>query len=137
MTQVQEPVSDERTWAMLAHLVTFSGVVVPLGNLFAPVVVGLVKRESAYVRYHARSALMFQLSFLLYEAVSVLLALAVIGGIRNGALEWSLLLQVMLVLLALYALAVLIGWVGLVLHAAIRARAGVLYQYPFVLRFLK
>ena len=43
----------------------------------------------------------------------------------------------MLVLLALYALAVLIAWVGLVLHAAIRARAGVVYQYPFVLRFLK
>ena len=30
-----------------------------------------------------------------------------------------------------------IAWVGLVLHAAVRARAGVLYQYPFVLRFLK
>ena len=122
---------------MLAHLATFCGLVIPLGNLFAPVVVGLVKRESAYVRYHARCALMFQLSFLLYEAISVLLALAVIGGIRNGALEGSFLLQVMLVLLALYALAVLIAWVGLVLHAAIRARAGAVYQYPFVLRFLK
>ena len=96
---------------MLAHLATFSGLVIPLGNLLAPVVVGLVKRESAYVRYHARSALMFQLSFLLYEAVSALLAL--------------------------YALAMLIAWVGLVVHAAIRARAGVVYQYPFVLRFLK
>ena len=137
MTQESETVSGERIWAMLAHLATFSGFVIPLGNLFAPVVVGLVKRESAYVRHHVRSALMFQLSFLLYEAVSVLLALAVIGGIRNGALEWSLLLQVMLVVLALYALAVLIGWVGLVLHAAIRARAGAVYQYPFVLRFLK
>ena len=122
---------------MLAHLATFSGLVIPLGNLLAPVVVGLVKRESAYVRYHARSALMFQLSFLLYEVVSALLALAVISGIRNRALEWSLLLQVMLVLLALCALAMLIAWVGLVVHAAIRARAGVVYQYPFVLRFLK
>ena len=110
MTQAQESASDERNWAMLAHLATFSGLVIPLGNLFAPVVVALLKRESAYVRCHARSALMFQLSFLLYEAVSVLLALAVIGGIQNGALEGSFLLQVMLVLLALYALAVLIGW---------------------------
>ena len=137
MMETQEAVSEERKWAMLAHLATFSGLVIPLGNLLAPVVVGLVKRESAYVRYHARSALMFQISFLLYEAVSVVLALVVIGGIRNEALERSFLLQVLLVLLALYALAVLIGWVALVLHAAIRARAGVTYQYPFVLRFLK
>ena len=72
---------------MLAHLVTFSGLVVPLGNLFAPVVVGLVKRESAYVRYHARSALMFQLSFLLYEAISALLALASSAAFGMGRLN--------------------------------------------------
>ncbi len=137
MTHGRETVSDERTWAMLAHLVTFSGLVIPLGNLVAPVVVGLVNRESAYVRYHARSALMFQLSFLLYEGVSVLLGLAVIGGIRNGILAWSLPGQIMLVSVALYALVVLVGWVGLVLHAAIRARAGIAYVYPFTLRFLK
>ena len=137
MTQVQESTSDERRWAMLAHLVTFSGLVVPLGNLFAPVVVGLVKRDSAYVRYHVRSALIFQVSFLVYEGIGALLALACISVSWNEVLEWSLVGQVILVFVVLYAFVVMVAWVGLVLHAAIRARAGAVYQYPFVLRFLK
>ena len=122
---------------MLAHLTAFSGLLIPLGNLFAPVLVGLVNRESTYVRYHARSALIFQITFLVYEAVAILVALACISGLRNGTLGWSLAGQVILVSVALYALVVMVAWVGLVLHAAIRARAGVLYQYSFVLRFLK
>ena len=122
---------------MLAHLATFCGLVIPLGNLFAPVLVGLVKRDSAYVRYHVRSALIFQVSFLVYEGIGALLALACISVSWNEVLEWSLVGQVILVFVVLYAFVVMVAWVGLVLHAAVRARAGVLYQYPFVLRFLK
>ena len=122
---------------MLAHLAAFCGLVIPLGNLFAPVLVGLVNRKSAYVRYHARSALIFQVSFLVYEGMAVLLALACISGLRNGVLGWSLVGQVIVVFVALYVFVVIVAWVGLVLHAAVRARAGVLYEYPFVLRFLK
>ena len=128
MTLVQEAVRGERTWAMLAHLLTFSGLVVPFGNLVAPVVVGLVKRRSAYVRYHARSAFTFQVGFLLYEAVALLAALAAMKGRWNAFL---------VAFVGLFALVVLIGWVVLVLHAAIRARSGVCCSYPFVPRFLR
>ena len=84
---------------MLAHLAAFSGLVIPLGNLFAPVLVGLVNRKSTYVRYHARSALIFQLSFLVYEAIAVLLALAVHQWVaERNAWGGRLLGQVMLVL---------------------------------------
>ena len=122
---------------MLAHLAAFCGLVIPLGNLFAPVLVGLVNRKSAYVRYHARSALIFQVSFLVYEGIGALLALACISVSWNEVLEWSLVGQVIVVFVALYVFVVIVAWVGLVLHAAVRARAGVLYEYPFVLRFLK
>ena len=65
------------------------------------------------------------------------LVLACISGVRSGTPGWSLVGQVIPVFVALYAFVVLIAWAGLVLHAAIRVRAGVLYVYPFVLRFLK
>ena len=65
------------------------------------------------------------------------LVLACISGVRSGTPGWSLVGQVIPVFVALSAFVVLIAWAGLVLHAAIRVRAGVLYVYPFVLRFLK
>ena len=65
------------------------------------------------------------------------LVLACTSGVRSGTPGRSFVGQVIPVFVALYAFVVLIAWVGLVLHAAIRARAGVLYVYSFVLRFLK
>lgn len=41
---------DERTLAMLSHLSTFAGYVIPFGNIIAPLVIWQVKKdESSYV----------------------------------------------------------------------------------------
>jgi uncharacterized Tic20 family protein len=51
------PTSDEKTMALLAHVLTF---VFPI---LAPLVIYLVKKdESSFVAYHAKESLNFQIS---------------------------------------------------------------------------
>ena len=57
--------TDEKNIGMLAHLLVFSGYVVPFGNIIGPLVIYLIKKdESAYIRHHAVEALNFQISML-------------------------------------------------------------------------
>ena len=127
----------ERRWGMLAHLLTFVGAVVPLGNLIVPLGVGFLRRESAFVRYHARESFRFQVSFMAYEALAVILALLATGAIRTGMLEPSAVTVAVVTSAVLYGLLVLFGWVVLVVHASIRAQASHWYHYPFLLWFLR
>lgn len=54
--------SEEKTWGMLAHLLTLLGYVVGLGQYIAPLVVYLVhKDKSQFVAFHALQALYFRL----------------------------------------------------------------------------
>jgi len=62
--------SEERTWAMLAHLSALLGYIVVLGQYIAPLVIYLVYRErSRFVAFHALQALYFQLALLLLWVV--------------------------------------------------------------------
>ena len=66
--------------AMLAHLLVFTGYVVPLGNIIGPLIIYLIKKdESSYIRQHAAEALNFQISVLIYFILSLLLCFVLIG----------------------------------------------------------
>jgi hypothetical protein len=54
-----EPTQDERSFAMLAHLLQFFGGFVP------PLVIYLVKRNSRFVSFHALQALLWQAVYFL------------------------------------------------------------------------
>jgi hypothetical protein len=102
---------------MLAHLLSFVAAYVALGFL-APLTVLLVfGPRSAYVRAHAVEALNFNLTWLIYAAVAVVLAIVLIG---------------ILILIALG-----IAYVVLVAIAAIRAYNGQYYRYPLTIRFVR
>jgi uncharacterized Tic20 family protein len=108
---------DERTWAMLAHLSAFLGLVVPLGFIIAPLVIWLVKREqSAFVADQAKEALNFNITMGIAGIVCLLLTLLLIGVL-------------LLIALGVY-------WVVLAIVAAIKANEGNAYRYPFTLRFI-
>ncbi len=112
------PTSDERTWGMLAHLLAFVGLFIPLGNVLAPLVIWLVKREqSAFVADQARESLNFNITMLI------------------GALVCGLL---MLILVGFLLLAVLfVYWAVMTIIAAVRASDGVYYRYPITLRLVQ
>jgi uncharacterized Tic20 family protein len=112
------PDSEERMWATFAHLGIIAGLVIPLGNIIAPLVIWLIKKdESAYVDYHGKEALNFQLTMTLAMFVSAILIFVLIG----------------IPLLIVVAIADLI----LSIMAAVRANEGEHYRYPFNIRFIQ
>ncbi|HJW58942.1 MAG TPA: DUF4870 domain-containing protein [Actinomycetota bacterium] len=111
------PPDQERLWAMLAHLLSFVAAYLFLGFV-APLVVMLVfGPRSAYVRAHAVESLNFNLSWLLYAIVSVVLIFIGIG---------------ILLLLALG-----IAYVVLIIIASVRANNGEFFRYPLTIRFVR
>ncbi|HEY1765122.1 MAG TPA: DUF4870 domain-containing protein [Opitutaceae bacterium] len=113
--QTQQSASD-RLWSVCCHLSYFFGFA--LLSFIFPLLVYLVMRtESAYSTHHAREALNFHLSILLYIICCVPLCLIVVG----------------------IPLLVLIGLAGVVcsIVAAVKASKGVFYEYPFAIRFVR
>lgn len=103
------PTSDEKTLALLAHIVTF------VSNFIAPLIIYVLKKdESPFVAAHAKESLNFQLTLLL----TVIVLFITIVGIL---LLW---------IVGIYALV-------LVIVATIRASEGKLYRYPLTIRFIK
>lgn len=104
--------SDERMWALLAHLGPFV-----LGFL-APLIVMLVKgNESPFVRHHSVEALNFQISITIGMLASLLLMIVLIGFITAGIIA--------------------IGALVYMIVAAIAANNGQWYRYPFTIRLVK
>jgi uncharacterized protein len=109
---------DERTWGMMAHLSAFSGFLVPLGGVFGPLVVWLIKRDrSAFVADQGREALNFNISVLLAAIVCGVLVFIFIG--------------------ILLGLALFIFWLTMTIIAGIKASEGIRYRHPFALRLVK
>ena len=111
------PPDQERLWGMLAHLLSFVAAYIALGFL-APLIVLLVfGQRSAYVRAHAVESLNFNLSWLLYAVVAVILIFVAIG---------------IVILIALG-----IAYVVLVIIASVRANNGEFFRYPLTIRFVR
>jgi len=103
------PTSDEKTLAILAHILTL------VAPILAPLVIYLLKKdESKYVAYHAKESLNFQITLMI---VIIGLLITIIG----------------IVLVWIIAIAAFV----LVIVATIKAGEGVLYKYPFSLRLIK
>jgi uncharacterized Tic20 family protein len=113
------PTQDERTWAMIAHLAAFVGLVLPLaGNIIGPLVVWLTRRDtSAFVATEAKEALNFNISVALAAVVCWLLTLATVGILLGAVL--------------------FVIWLVMTIIAAIKASEGIGYRYPISLRLVK
>ncbi|WP_460907550.1 DUF4870 domain-containing protein [Spirosoma areae] len=110
--------SDERLWAMLAHLSALTGLFTVVGSLVGPLIVWQIQKEkSAYVDYHGKEAVNFQITMALAFAASFLLMLLLIGFV----LIW------------------IVGavWFVFTIIAAIKANNGEYYRYPLTFRFIK
>jgi uncharacterized Tic20 family protein len=108
-TPLIPPTSDEKTMALLSHILTF------IFPILAPLVIYLVKKdESEFVASHAKESLNFQITMFI---VCVILIISVIG------------------LLLLWVVGIIVA--VLVIVATIRASEGKLYKYPVNIRFIK
>jgi len=103
------PTSDEKTMAVLSHILT---IVAPI---LAPLIIYLVKKnESRFVESHAKESLNFQITVAI---IIIILFITIIGIL----IAW------------------IVGIISLVLViiATIRASEGKLYKYPFSIRLIK
>lgn len=119
--------SDQQTWAVLAHA---SALIQLLGppSVVGPLVVWLFRRDDPVVAPHARAALNFQLSLLIYFVVGAIVAfvaaLTIIGLVLSAL--------IILFLVALFLLELVFA-----VLAAVAASRGELYSYPFSLQLIK
>jgi uncharacterized Tic20 family protein len=116
VTPVYAQSSNERLWSVLCHLSYFFGFA--LVSFLFPLIVYLVMRtDSTYVAHHARAALNFHLSLLLYFLISGALCFVVIG----------------------FPLLAAVAILGLVcsIVGAVKAGKGIWYDYPLAINFVK
>jgi len=107
-----QPTSDEKTMALLAHILTL------VSGFIAPLVIYLIKKdESEYVRKHAIESLNFQISMTIYAIGATILMIILIGFV---------------LLIAIGILAVV-----LTIVATVKASEGKFYKYPFTIRLIK
>jgi uncharacterized Tic20 family protein len=110
--------NEARKWALFAHIGTFSCMLVPLGNIIAPIVIWqLKKHESDFVVEQAKESLNFQISLIIYALVSFLLVFLIIGFFLIFAL-------------AIFSLIMIIV-------AGVKANEGEHFRYPLTLRLVK
>ena len=109
--------SDERMWGMLAHLSALAGFIIPLGNIIGPIVVWQIQKDkSAYVDYHGKESLNFQITMTIAYGVAFLLVFLFIG---------------VPILIALGLVSVILS-----ILAGMKANNGEYYRYPFSIRFI-
>ncbi|GAA1983179.1 DUF4870 domain-containing protein [Isoptericola halotolerans] len=112
--------SDERTWAILAHIGPLVLLALSAGTVgfLAPLVIWLVLRDrSAFVADQAKEALNFQITLLLVSLVGWLLTNVLIG--------WLVLLAAWITALAL------------AIVAAVTVNRDEAYRYPVALRLVR
>ena len=115
MDATTTPTKDERTLGMVAHLLGFAGWIFPLGNIIGPLILWQMKKDqSAYITYHAKEALNFQITVSVLAIVFIVLSFVLIG-------------IPLLVALGIFDLV-------FILIAAIKANDGVSYRYPLCFR---
>ncbi len=112
------PTSEERNWALLAHLAGL--IAAALGGLsfLGPLIVWLIKKDqSPFVADQAKEALNFQ--------IAVTIALLVSGGIALATCIGVILLPIVGIAALVYSII-----------AAMEANKGVYYRYPYTIRLI-
>ena len=116
---------DSRMWAMGAHLSALAGVF--LGGLPAflgPLVVWLLRRDAGdpFATAHAREALNFNLSMIIYVVAAVIVTIFTLG--------------LALLVVAPVALLAAIGYLVVTIRAAFAAARGEPYIYPLTIHLV-
>ncbi len=102
---------------MACHLASFSGYLIPFGNIIGPLIVWLVYRERfPFVDDQGKESLNFQ--------ITSMIAIFVAGV--------SFCIGIGVVLLPI----VLVAEIILTIIAAVKASQGIAYRYPLTIRFI-
>jgi uncharacterized protein len=112
------PSKEEKTMAMLCHLTAFSGIIIPFGNIIAPLVIWVTQKEKyPLVDDQGKESLNFQITTSIASIACIPLCFVLIGFLLIFAV-------------AIYAIVYII-------IATMKANDGIKYRYPICLRLIK
>jgi uncharacterized Tic20 family protein len=113
-----ESTNDERMWAMLCHISSLAGFVVPFGHIIGPILVWMIKKDQyPLVDDQGKESLNFQITMTIAYFVGFLTVFLLIGFV-------------------LLPIIVLVGLIYTVI-AGVKANNGEWYRYPISIRFVK
>jgi uncharacterized Tic20 family protein len=151
MTPAAPLTTEERNWAMAAHLTALVAIVgLPLGHMVGPLVVYLVKyKESEFVAEHARASLNYQITITIAAIIAAVIGLVVFlvamvtvsagssphGGGTSDAAGIGLIALWAVALLVIAAF--IIVSIIFIIMGTMAAGAGKPYTYPFAIKFLR
>ncbi|MGA7272561.1 MAG: DUF4870 domain-containing protein [Acidimicrobiia bacterium] len=125
--QHPSPNPDQQTWRVLAHasaLIQFVGI----PSFVGPLIVWLIRRDDPVVEPHAREALNFQISLLIYfvggMAVAFVAAITIVGLVLTA-------------LIIIFLVVLVVAEVVFAILASVAASRGQLYRYPLNLDLIK
>jgi len=140
--------SSERSNSLLIHLSALSSLFIPFGSIILPIILWqTMKKESSFVDQHGKEAVNFNLSFLLYFTLSILLLFgSLFGSILTGvnaeqssdpdAIAAVLFSSGGFVVAILLIIILSVIKLILMIIAAIKANDGNHNKYPMIIRFI-
>ncbi len=141
-TQTISPSESDRHWAASAHLLALllalmTAWMAGVAGIVGAGIVYLIKRDdSPFATEHAREAINFNLSMLLYSLAAVAVGV-VLAGVTVLTLGIGLIVTAPAGLLLLAAAgAIAVMWLVCSVVAAVKAWNGEHYRYPLTLRLL-
>ena len=122
--------SEERQWAMFAHLSALAGGILTsgwagsLGCFIGPLIIWMVKKDTMpFVDDQGKEALNFNITVGIVFLALLLLSIMTLGiGLIIAIPGWII---------------VGIAWLVFTIIAAIKANEGVAYRYPLTIRLIK
>ncbi|WP_144392049.1 DUF4870 domain-containing protein [Pleionea sediminis] len=112
-----QPTYDEKQFAMFCHFAAFAGLIIPFGSIIGPLVMWLMKKhESAYIDFHGREALNFNITMAIASVICIVLMFVFIGIVLFPVL--------------------LIFWLIMLIIAGVKANDGIMYRYPISIRLV-
>jgi uncharacterized Tic20 family protein len=141
--------NNENTNAFLVHISAFAGFIFPFGNIIAPLVAWqTLKDRSSFLDEQGKEAVNFNISYTLYVFIITIFAGSFFVGnfFRNfnnfdhfNHLDFNFSPNAIFGFIGMGSLAGIVYLLGmaLVIIAALKAKEGENYTYPFTIKFVK
>ena len=141
--------NSENTNAFLIHISAFAGLIFPFGNIITPLVAWqTLKDRSSFLDEHGKEAINFNISYSLYFLIFSIFASSFFisdffrnfNGFNNhNYFNFHVDTENVFGFLGLGSLACIVYLIGiaLVIIAALKAKEGENYTYPFTIKFIK
>jgi uncharacterized Tic20 family protein len=116
MQTINDISPEERGLAAMTHLSGLAGYIIPFGGVIVPIIIWIVKKESAVIASIAKQAVILNIAvFVLFCAVSIL---------------WLTIILIPFVILSYVVLGLVA--IALPIIGAVKANDGTYYRYPVV-----